>query len=249
VTTTDDRGDHENDPGPGDEAFRPHDLEWNDARIARFWDLAPEQDYFSSQVGESLANWIRRNASPKSPVVDVGCGRGDLLAYFQRRGYEVLGTDVSPDNLKAAGQLLGGRVQMGFAAATGLPDHYAGAVLLVETLEHLLDVEPALNEIGRILAPGAPLVVTTPNAEVLDRNKITCPECGSRFHKVQHVRSWTPSSLASALRDAGFRDVMTATLQLAPGHGWIRRYREIKLGMQSERQHLVAIARNFVPSA
>lgn len=45
---------------------------------------------------------------------------------------------------------------------TRLPDHAAGAVFAIETLEHVLEVQKAFQEMYRILRPGGMIVLTCP---------------------------------------------------------------------------------------
>jgi len=80
-------------------------------------------------------------------------------------------------------------------------DAEAGAVFLVEVLEHLpRDAwDPVVAEVARVLRPGGRFVVTTPNQEDLAARKIACPECGSVFHRVQHLESVDAASLRALL--------------------------------------------------
>ena len=63
-----------------------------------------------------------------------------------------------------------------------------------------------------MLKPGGRLVVTTPNEEDLEQSKVVCPECLARFHKMQHVRSWSARTLTERLEGYGFKGKATATL-------------------------------------
>jgi hypothetical protein len=81
-------------------------------------------------------------------------------------------------------------------------------VFCLETIEHVLPhhLDPLFRELARVLKPGSGrLLITTPNGEDLARNQVCCPECGSIFHRYQHVHSWTRESLSSFLEARGFR--------------------------------------------
>lgn len=68
---------------------------------------------------------------------------------------------------------------------------------------------------NRVLKLGATLVITTPNDEDLSISTKFCPECGAIFHEWQHVRTWTPRTLADALLPYGFRPTRLRTVDFA----------------------------------
>lgn len=51
------------------------------------------------------------------------------------------------------------------------------------------------------------LIVTTPNGEDLSASQIYCPNCDSKFHRWQHVRSWTGKTLGDFMEKLGFEVV------------------------------------------
>jgi 2-polyprenyl-3-methyl-5-hydroxy-6-metoxy-1,4-benzoquinol methylase len=87
-----------------------------------------------------------------------------------------------------------------------LPGGFFDVVLATEVIEHLLDQELAamLVECDRVLKPGGRVFFTTPNEEDYDAAKVICPDCGSVFHRWQHVRTWTVASLRTRMEQAGF---------------------------------------------
>ena len=226
-----------------------HDVEWTTEKVTEFWDnlsgRSPES-YFSAMVAPALASWIARRAHPGKLVVDLGCGGGHLLAELANRGYQPFGVDSSPDSVRIAGRRIGEKnVALGSVTAIPLESAVAQGLLLVETIEHVLDddLEPMMAEIRRVLAPGWPLVVSTPNREDLDAASVVCPNCDARFHPMQHVRSWTAESLDAFLSQHGFGRVRTFETRLPAGRGLAAAARRMLYRARGDRSHLLAIAR------
>jgi len=227
-----------------------HDVEWTEEKVARFWDdksQRAEGSYFSAEVAPALASWISREARPGKFVVDVGCGPGHLLTELAKRGFHPLGVDNSPESLRLAAARVGeSNVALGSVTNIPVASGAAEGLLVIETIEHILDadLEIMMDEIRRVLGRGAPLVITTPNSENLEASKVRCPDCGARFHPIQHVRSWNPPGLEHFLREHGFSRVQTFQTRLPVGPlilGWPQR---VFFRLRKDRRHLLAVARS-----
>jgi O-antigen chain-terminating methyltransferase len=105
-----------------------------------------------------------------APVLDLGCGRGELLVMLREAGVEALGLEQDPALAQAA-RRRGLEVVEGDALEQlrRQPDDRWGAVTAIHLMEHL---EPAaalavLAEIRRVLRPGGLLLVECPNPRTL----------------------------------------------------------------------------------
>ncbi len=96
------------------------------------------------------------------PVADVGCGTGRITGYLHHLGLDVVGIDLSPGMLAVARQALPGLCFVeGSMTALDLPDASFGGVVAWYSLIHIapLDVPAVLTELGRVLVPGAQLLL------------------------------------------------------------------------------------------
>jgi cyclopropane fatty-acyl-phospholipid synthase-like methyltransferase len=84
--------------GDRTERFRPHDVIYSADYYAHSYDSVGEQ---FPRTCEVIAETVCRRLAPAS-VLDVGCGNGELLAAFQRRGVAVLGLEYSRAGLALA---------------------------------------------------------------------------------------------------------------------------------------------------
>ena len=114
-------------------------------------------------------------APPGTRWLDVGCGPAFHSMRLARRGYVVDAVDFSERILEVAGANvaasgLEGAIRLGREDLTelSLADHSQEHVLAWGVLMHIPDVERAVAELARVLAPGGTLVVSEANANGLD---------------------------------------------------------------------------------
>lgn len=200
--------------------FQPHRVEWTPERIRRMWDHysssgATTEDYFSYHSGRSIIRVAERLIQLRSRrVLDYGCGPGHLMRHLLDRGVACAGVEFTQGSVEAALANVGAHpLARGITYASGLPTPLADGsqdiVFAVEVVEHLGDevLDATIGEIRRLLVPRGHVVVTTPNDEDLLASTFLCPECGARFHRWQHVRSFDVQSLVNRMENAGFRTV------------------------------------------
>jgi demethylmenaquinone methyltransferase/2-methoxy-6-polyprenyl-1,4-benzoquinol methylase len=112
--------------------------------------------------------WRRRTVAalelpPASRVLDLACGTGDLCRELDAAGLRPVGFDLSFGMLAAA--RTGAPLVQADALALPLPDGVADGVTCGFALRTLVELEPFLHELGRVVRPGgrlALLEVATP---------------------------------------------------------------------------------------
>lgn len=144
-------------------------------------------------------------------LLDVGCGGGHLLTETQRRGWRVVGTDLSLTACRAAGKI-GHCVVQGAADATPLRSASFDGVLLVNVLDHTREPFDTLAEARRVLRPGGVLVLRIPNAafhrpwiRILTSLGPVLRWRGWDAIPILHVCGFTPRGLRALIERAGFR--------------------------------------------
>ena len=183
--------------------------------------------YVSETLGEQQwwrgAPGLRRDivrhlpVDREAPILDVGCGHGDLVAVLQAAGYrQVSGVDGSAEQVALAHQMGRSDVEQGDIQAhlAHNPSTY-DAITAVDVLEHfdkgeVLDV---LDATWLALRPGGIVVIRTANG--------SGPFAGrTRYADFTHELAFTTSSITQVLRATGFTGIRVYPCEPAP-HGFL----------------------------
>jgi SAM-dependent methyltransferase len=127
---------------------------WNEEADAWIrWARTPDVDHFFWRM--ALPGLLELVPSPGRLTVDVGCGEGRLARELLALGHTVVGVEHSPVLAQAA--RTGSPavdVRVADAAAMPLDDGVADVVVASLSLLNIADLDGALREIARVLAPG-----------------------------------------------------------------------------------------------
>ena len=191
------------------------------------------------------------DVAPGMRVLDIGCGRGEVLRHCARLGAQAYGVDYAPVALRMArGLAMAGEKEqstMGVYQANAKLLPFSSAsfdrVLMFDIVEHLYpwELDRALAEARRVLRPDGRLIIhTAPNvwydryAYPLVRLVRTLMGQGVSYPKDPraiipdnldvHVNEQSALSLRRVLRRAGFRaQVWLGTPPQNRREGWVLR--------------------------
>ena len=156
--------------------------------------------------------------APRGKILEVGAAPFHMTALLKLSGYPVVGVDANPERVGDLIQQIGLDARRCDVERSPLPfaDDTFACALLCETFEHLR-IDPAfvLSEINRVLAPGAPLLLTTPNVYslpslgrfLLGRSVADPAEEFGKLRKIGHmghVREYSAPEVARFLEVSGF---------------------------------------------
>lgn len=100
-------------------------------------------------------------------LLDVGCGEGFVLRYFERLGWQVQGIDYSRAGVQQVNPAYADHVEQGdvfeLLEARIASEKQYDLVWLGNVLEHVLDPVSLLQSLRCLVAPDGLLVVTVPN--------------------------------------------------------------------------------------
>jgi SAM-dependent methyltransferase len=147
-----------------------------------------------------------------APVLDVGCGRGELLALLRGAGIDARGIDADSDMVAfARGEGLAVEQADAISYLDSLEVGSLGGIFMGQVVEHL--PAPALLRMlelaRRSLRPGALLVAET-------INPLSPLALRNYFADLTHAQPLVPETLALLARQAGFASVETRFLNPPP---------------------------------
>lgn len=186
---------------------------WKRYSPAYFWD-----EYMPAHQaphGEFVAEWHQRRAQPfldllrpyrlTSALLEVGCAAGFFLRSAADEGWRVRGVEIMTPAVEYARTHLQLDVEEGTLEQAQYADQSFDAVVMIETIEHLLDPSSVLREAHRVIRPGGALCVTTPNYDSLMRGWLGID--WSVLSPAEHVYYFTEATLTQMLKRSGFRSV------------------------------------------
>jgi SAM-dependent methyltransferase len=112
---------------------------------------------------------LRPYFSGQEVVLDLGCGPGAFLAALAPLCKEIIGADISSNFVATCQELIG---QIGLSNARAIhvashrlpfPEDQFDALLLVDVIHHLGDVDGTLREAFRVTKPGGRIFIFEPN--------------------------------------------------------------------------------------
>ncbi|HEX2100391.1 MAG TPA: class I SAM-dependent methyltransferase, partial [Candidatus Synoicihabitans sp.] len=150
----------------------------------------------------AVADVLERVLDRRARVLDVGCATGGLLAELSRRGFsDVAGLDPSSKCVEIVRGRHGLPATVGTFATLPALSLRADVVLLIGVLEHLRDVDAALDAMKRVLsADGGAIYVEVPDASRYDEQ----PSAPYQLISYEHINYFSRQSLSRLMVRHGF---------------------------------------------
>lgn len=173
--------------------------------------LAPHFDLVKRATAslqlDEVAAYLRERGqvADRLSLLEVGCGRGNMLLEARNRGYQIHGREFSTDAARVANLKLGADVvRVDAIGEETFPQQSFDVCILADVIEHVRDPAGFLQTICRLLKPGGVVFIATPStdswsAKLLGWNWME--------YKPEHLFFFNPKTITRLLENAGFDNV------------------------------------------
>jgi SAM-dependent methyltransferase len=181
-----------------------------------------------------VLRWLARQH--RGRLLEIGCGRGDLLVHLAKRNWNAIGLEIAADTARVAREAV-----RPYASKVSILDDPAeitsryDIVLALEVLEHIADDEGALRLWREWVAPDGRLVLTVPaHMKLWSRSD----EFGG------HMRRYEREQLRRLVERAGFEIEgfwsfgFPLTAVTIPLRSWVYRRRLVKVESLSRQERV-----------
>lgn len=152
---------------------------------------------------------ISSNVS-RGTLLDIGCGTGEFLNYFSKKGWDVLGVEPSTSarNLAISNYHLNVVGEDNIAQMKG--DSF-NVITMWHVLEHVHLLSDRLKQISRIISGNGMLIIAVPNYTSYDAKYYK--EKWAAYDLPRHLYHFSPKTINQLLTQNGFQLVKTLPMK------------------------------------
>ena len=174
--------------------------DWDKKDTANFWEKN-EADYAGDVSAPEIVRMSKKYIGNK--ILDVGAGSGALINLIP----ESTGLDIAPKQPN---------IIKGDISSIPFENQSFDTIFATEIFEHLDNdtLNKGIIEINRILKNGGHLIVTVPYKENLSQNMVSCPDCGTKFHRWGHLQVFDEENITLLLKKENLKVIKIKKLSL-----------------------------------
>jgi SAM-dependent methyltransferase len=145
-------------------------------------------------------------------ILDFGCGMGYLTYAIARRGYNVIGLDISPVAVKKAKERYGDNyLCMDILNKSTYKIGSFDVILCIEMIEHVIDPVALIKNLRYLLGAGGQIILTTPSKSSFPNDAIWETD-----NPPVHLWWFTQKAIEEIAFSAGYSKIEFIDIRQAP---------------------------------
>lgn len=185
---------------------RLHDTSWETDEFLRRMEAAMGNETPDGKTWSEVAAFLPR----RGPILEIGPGSGHLLAAAKEDGREVVGVETCSLHRQFIRETWG--IESVYDSLDRIQGRRFAGIVVINTLEHIYDIEAFLKRLSGYLDPCGAVFVSTCNAGALLANM--CRTMWAMFKPPDHVSFPSARGIRSVSERAGLRAVQVWTHEL-----------------------------------
>jgi 2-polyprenyl-3-methyl-5-hydroxy-6-metoxy-1,4-benzoquinol methylase len=173
--------------------------------------------------GKLFLDLAKKTISPKSYLLDYGCGPGRLSLLLSQSGFQVRGVDTSERMISEANTLDKGVSQVKFETIGELSDlgeqKIFDAIVCSSVIEYVSDPNALLSRFSRTIRSGGILIISFANHASLWRQHWSRSAEKNPMQTSQH-QTWNYSEFKMLLMNNGFEPIKKPQFFESPSDAW-----------------------------
>jgi 2-polyprenyl-3-methyl-5-hydroxy-6-metoxy-1,4-benzoquinol methylase len=161
---------------------------------------------------------LKEHVPANARLLDVGCAAGLFVKEARDHGFDATGCDYSARAVAYGKERFAVELIHSAAEAIDAADNSFDVVTILHVFEHLPDPMSVLKELRRVLKMGGLLLLETVNYRAhyeMEKHLRFCipiynlitKRSGLPWFPFDHLYHWSPATLETAMKEAGFVDV------------------------------------------
>jgi len=129
------------------------------------WKIQQEEIELSRSNFEANIRFLKKTRllNKNKKMLEIGSGKGVMVNYLSKKGYDIIGTEIKDNYIKFAKNRFGIVLKKISGEDLNFKNNSFDIVLSFDVFEHIPDTNKHLNEVRRVLKSNGHYLLQTPN--------------------------------------------------------------------------------------
>ena len=168
--------------------------------------LRPIFNNFGKLVNKERGNFVDKNINIRSTsktILEIGCGAGRFLLEMKKRGWNIIGQDISDKCINEAKNILGNaELLIGIDIKEYKIFHQTSIIAMWHVFEHMVDFKSVMRHIRNNTLKGVYLIIESPSSSALSLKLFG--KYSPLLITPEHITFWSKEGFKEILEDNNY---------------------------------------------